>query len=73
MITPGISRLKCDECGHTFIGVEWTTMLSTAMPVQCSQCKSFHTYSVGLKNLYGVLGPSQTDKNRWKEIEKNKN
>ena len=48
----GITRFKCNECSKKFWGLafEWrATTLTT--PLQCPQCKSLHTYPIGILGL----------------------
>lgn len=67
----GITRFKCNECSKKFWGldVEWRATAFTA-PLQCPQCKSFHTYPVGILGL--GTGKAKLYKEIWESIDENK-
>lgn len=68
----GFTRFKCNECSKKFWGldVEWRATALTA-PLQCPQCKSFHTYPVGILGLR--TGKAKLYKEIWESIDEDKN
>lgn len=68
----GFTRFKCNECSKKFWGldVEWRATAFTT-PLQCPQCKSFHTYPVGILGL--GTGKAKLYKGIWESIDEDKN
>ena len=68
----GFTRFKCNECSKKFWGldVEWRATAFTT-PLQCPQCKSFHTYPVGILGL--GTGKAKLYKEIWESIDEDKN
>ncbi len=67
----GFTRFKCNECSKKFWGpdVEWRGTAFTA-PLQCPQCKNFHTYPVGILGL--GTGKAKLYKGIWESIDEGK-
>lgn len=68
----GFTRFKCNECSKKFWGLafEWRATALIA-PLQCPQCKSFHTYPVGILGL--GTGKAKLYKEIWESIDEDKN